>query len=301
MAMVIVIVAPTGPTLNPGDTVVLQITDPSQSIATASAIISDPMGAHTAWTHIGGIADGFTGTVTTIPNGVQVSLNRNGGWIAGTSGMSVSATGTSGGMILLYDNTFPPIQSVETVHHPQTAPPGFYELTGIPFSTFGTGPLRIIINSDMQWTGGDDIQTAALTTPGTFIGSISYDSGMIAELGNESAPSGGYGNQTWIDDFNGTTNPWCDYTGDGLPKSIYFTAPHVPSSFTGGAFNIKNIHVTVYSEGGTPDAVTATISWIIADGGWSGQAGGSSLPPAGVSGLWSSQNPAHPDCWNGDC
>ncbi len=150
-------------------------------------------------------------------------------------------------MVTLYENTFLPEVVIES--NLSTAPA--YEITGIPFDTFGTGTLRIEVDLDVHGNGsfGSAVVTAYLASPGhsvdgAFVGTY------ISAL-SESISSLTYVHKVLKDGFAGP--PYDDFTGPGVAQSVYIYPPVRGPDFFETHATVKNVHVKISGDAIVPD------------------------------------------------
>jgi hypothetical protein len=140
-------------------------------------------------------------------------------------------------MAVVYDNTFATEQHVKSDVL-------YYELTGIPFDTFGTGTLRVSITldvKDVNYPIGSSL-LVYVNTPGLVIGTFDDGSELGKLIGG--LPTTVYSTQVLGEAFSQTPS-YIEFTGPGTPLSLYFYSPFLFPDFTEGDEYFKNAHVVV--------------------------------------------------------
>lgn len=146
---------------------------------------------------------------------------------------------------VLWDQTYPPTQIVATGGDA-------YELSSIPFDTFGTGRLRVTITLDcsralppgfQEWLFAY-INAPGLNTP-TRDFTFSYQ-GAFYCLGLQATATFNMKDATGWDSGGAL---YVDFVSDGSARSIYFWPPFLPPAFQEDTYTFSNVHVTVTCEG----------------------------------------------------
>jgi hypothetical protein len=239
--------APAGP----DDPLVFEVLA-SGSIDGVTANVTDPGGAVVSVYDNGDVA-GYTSTSEAITGGLRITVRRLFGWWLGALSVQVNAGASGPSETLLYDSGNMP--TVRNINDPNAD--YVFAIPGI--NTFGTGSLKLVVTADIEHNSGGFQTTVGLADPGAV--SIDAATGALAFLKPATTPGSSYATFTYVD--NATLDPYSLFTGSGTAKSLYF---HTPFAFPAGAgdFNIKNINVQVYSEGGGTESATTTSSFTVA-------------------------------------
>jgi hypothetical protein len=199
---------------------------------------------------------GYTGSLDVSGGARTYTVRRIFGWPPGSLSLDVEASASGGGESLLYDNT------IATEHTVASGVPTWIEVAGIPFGSFGTGTLKLVVVLDAQDIGGgsDDCELDVFVAPP---GAIS-PSGFVSNppnIGNlyRTGVASSYTTYT----LGVGPTPYVTFTGPGGAQSLYVWAPFADPTFNGSTIKYKNLHVTIYSEGGGSSSASALRTWTV--------------------------------------